>query len=131
MDVMLKAHELGKAIVESEEFKMLRSTEEAQQNDAEAMQILSNYNKVRGELIREVNEKEPTEERLNEIRNILNEEYEKLEENKTLNALLKAQTEFSNMIDKMNAIIGYYVQGPEENQGGCGGGSCSSCSSCS
>ncbi|NLM51148.1 MAG: YlbF family regulator, partial [Clostridiaceae bacterium] len=111
-------------------FKNLKEAELAQQNDAEAMKLLNDYNKVRIQLVKEINETQPSEERLEEIRNILNEEYEKMESNQTLSNFLKAQAEFSQMIDNMNAIIAYYVQGPQKDAGGCCGSSCSSCSSC-
>ena len=54
-------------------------------------------------------------------------EFEKLCQNENIKAYLDANSAFSNMINQVNSIIGYFVKGGDE--GGCSG-NCSSCGGC-
>ena len=57
----------------------------------------------------------------------IQEEFEKMCVNENVKAYLDASNAFSNLINQVNSIIGYFVKGGDA--GGCSG-NCSGCSGC-
>ena len=84
MNVFEKAHELGTMIAESDTFKRLNDAREAQSADGEASLVLMNYNRKREQLIKEAAEPGISNERMQEIRNEMEKEVEKLNNNKSI-----------------------------------------------
>lgn len=125
-EILTKARELGQAIVDSEEYKALKAAEEKQENDAAAMALLLEYNDVRKALAEEVNSG-ISDERMNEIREKLEESYEKVMSNPVISEYYEAQQKFESIVHQMNSILTYFMTG--EISGGCSG-NCSGCSSC-
>lgn len=125
-EILKKARELGQAIVDSEEFKNLKAAEEKQDNDEEAMALLVEYSNIRKTLAEEINTG-VSDERMAEIREKLEETYEKVMSNQTIAQYNEAQQKFSNVVNQMNSILTYFMTGQES--GGCSG-NCSGCSSC-
>ena len=126
-EIFEKARELGVAIMESEEFKKLKQAEQDQENDPEALQLLADYSTLRSKLADEINKGEIGEERMAQIREELEEAYQKMTTNDHITAYINAQRTFQAIIDQMNSIISYHITG--QLPGGCSG-SCSSCSGC-
>ena len=126
-EIFEKARELGVAIMESEEFKKLKQAEQDQENDAEALQLLADYSTLRSKLADDINKGEIGEERMAQIREELEEAYQKMTTNDHITAYINAQRTFQAIIDQMNSIISYHITG--QLPGGCSG-SCSSCSGC-
>ena len=127
MNVFEKAHELGTMIAESDTFKRLNDAREAQSKDGEASLVLMNYNRKREQLIKEAAEPDISNERMQEIRNEMEREVEKLNNNKSIAEFMEAMQEFNDMMEQVNAIVGSYINPAEE--GGCSG-NCSSCGGC-
>ena len=127
MNVFEKAHELGLMITESEEFKKVNETREAQSADGEAALVLMNYNRKRDQLIKEASEPGISNERMQEIRNEMEKEVDKLNNTKAIADFMEAMQNFNDMMDQINAIVASYINPAEE--GGCSG-NCGSCGGC-
>ena len=126
-EIFEKARELGEAIMESEAFKNLKEAEQNQENDPEALKLLADYSEVRSRLADEINKGEIGEERMAQIRDELEESYQKMTTNDNITAYINAQRTFQAIIDQMNSIISYHITG--QLPGGCSG-SCSTCGGC-
>lgn len=127
MDVFEKAHELGNLIVESEEFKKMTEARKSQDADNEAALVLMNYNRKRESLIKEASDPEISKERMQEIRNEMEKEINKLNKNKSIADFMNAMQEFNDMMEQVNRIVASYVSPTSE--GGCSG-NCGSCGGC-
>lgn len=127
MKVYEKAHELGTMLAESEEFKRLCTAREAQSADGEASLVLMNYNRRREQLIQEASDPNITNEKMQEIRNEMEKEIDKLNQNKNIAEFMEAMEGFNTMMEQVNAIISSYIAPPQE--GGCSG-NCGSCGGC-
>ncbi len=127
MEIFDKARELGLAVVNSEVYQNLKKAEAQQETDPEAIQLLKGYSDLRLELGKEIQAGTPTAERMEEIRTILNDEYKKVTENPVVAQFILAKNELEAVLNQMNTILSYYING--EQEGGCGG-DCSGCSGC-
>lgn len=127
MDVFEKAHELGTILAESEEYKRLNKAKEAQSADGDAALILMNYNRKREELIKQASEPGISNERMQEIRNEMEKEINKLNANKNIAEFMEAMQAFNDMMDGVNGIVASYISPKQE--GGCSG-NCGSCGGC-
>ena len=126
-EIFEKARELGEAIIESKEYKELKAAELAQENDEEAMALLKEYSEVRSRLAEEIQKGDVSEERIVEIREELEEAYQKMTTNDLITAYINAQRTFQAVIDQMNNILSFHITG--QLPGGCSG-NCSSCNEC-
>ncbi|MBQ7953335.1 MAG: YlbF family regulator [Clostridia bacterium] len=86
-----------------------------------------NYNRKRDQLIKEASEPGISNERMQEIRNEMEKEVDKLNNNKTIADFMEAMQAFNDMMDQVNAIVASYINPSEE--GGCSG-NCGSCGGC-
>ena len=126
-EIFEKARELGEAIIESKEYKELKAAELTQENDEEAMALLKEYSEVRSRLAEEIQKGDVSEERIAEIREELEEAYQKMTTNDLITAYINAQRTFQAVIDQMNNILSFHITG--QLPGGCSG-NCSSCNEC-
>lgn len=127
MNVYEKAHELGTLLADSAEFKRLTAAKEAQSADGEASLVLMNYNRKREQLIKEASEPGISNERMQEIRNEMEKEIDKLNQNKNIAEFMEAMQAFNDMMEQVNGIVGSYIAPPQED--GCSG-NCGSCGGC-
>ena len=127
MNVFEKAHELGAMIAESAELKKVNEAREAQTADNDAALALMNYNRKRDQLIKEASDPDISNERMQEIRNEMEREVDKLNNNKTIADFMEAMQAFNDMMDQINGIVASYINPSED--GGCSG-NCGSCSGC-
>ena len=126
-EIFEKARELGEAIIESKEYKELKKAEMEQENDPEAMKLLADYSALRSKLAEEIQKGEVAQDRMAQIRQDLEDAYEKVTENDHIVAYINAQRLFQSIIDQMNNIISFHITG--KMPGGCSG-SCDSCGGC-
>jgi len=126
-DILQKAKELGMMIAESGELEKLKIAEERQLADPEAQKLMMEYAQKRDELAAKAQNPDISKEEFEEIKSKMQEEFEKMCVNENVKAYLDASNEFSNLINQVNSIIGYFVKGGDA--GGCSG-NCSGCSGC-
>lgn len=126
-EILQKAKELGIMIAESGEFEMLKIAEERQLADPEAQKLMMEYATKRDALASKAQSPDTTKEEFEAIKDEMQKEFEKMCENENVKAYLDASNAFSNLINQVNSIIGYFVKGGEES--GCSG-NCSSCGGC-
>ena len=126
-EIFEKARELGEAIIESKEFKELKEAEQYQENDPVALELLKKYSDGRTKLASEILKGDVGEERMNAIREELEQAYEEMTTNDNITAYINAQRTFQAIIDQMNNIISFHITG--KMPGGCSR-SCSTCGGC-
>lgn len=127
MEIFDKARDLGLAVIESDVYKKMKDAEAAQETDADAMALLKEYSDLRVELGKEVQAGEPTSERMTEIRDLINTKYNEVSSHPTISAYIAAKNEFDLILQQMNTILSYYING--EDNSNCGG-DCASCGGC-
>lgn len=127
MTIAEKAKELGMMIAESEEFINLEKAEIAQNADEEAQKLIAAFTAKRDELTRKITSPDVTEETMKEVQEQMDEEYKILTSNSNIAAYLEATGKFQNMMNEVNSILSFYINGPQESN--CTG-SCSTCGGC-
>ena len=127
MEIFDKARELGMAVIQSDAYKRLKDAEAAQETDSGAMALLKEYSDLRMELGKEVQAGEPTPERMEEIRRLVNEKYDAVSAHPVIAEYMAAKNEFDLILREMNTILSYFING--EDQASCGG-DCSACGGC-
>ena len=130
-EIIEKAQEIGKMIADSEENNRLAAAAEAMNNDEEATAMLRTYNENRKKATESLREKDPTKEDLENYRNYVQAEFEKIVENKLIAEYIEASKEFDLLVNQVNAVMSYFITGQEQvsAEGGCSG-NCAGCSSC-
>ena len=123
-EIFEKARELGEAIIESKEYKELKEAELRQEQDEKALTLLKEYSDVRSRLAQEIQKGDVDDSRIAEIREELEEAYEKMTTNDSITAYINAQRTFQAIIEQMNNILSFHITG--KMPGGCSG-NCSSC----
>ena len=126
-EILEKARELGMMIAESDEFKKLKETEQAQLADADAQQMMADYNAKREEFAQIASRDDLTKEDWEKLNMDAQAEFIKLCQNENIKNYLDANQLFQDLISKVNSIIAHFVRGDDDS--GCSG-SCSSCSGC-
>ncbi len=129
--IIEKAQELGALIADSPERERLTAAGDAMNNNEEATNLLRTYNENRKTATENLRGKEPTKEELEEYRNYVQAEFEKIAENKLIAEYIEASKEFDLMVQQVNAVLSYFITGQEQEsaEGGCSG-NCAGCSSC-
>ena len=94
----------------------------------EAVELMMEYHTTREDLTKKASNPDITKEEFEVIQNDAKAAFEKIMANKSIAAYVDAQQNFSNLMSKINGILGYYVSG-KDNEEGCTG-SCSSCGGC-
>ena len=125
--ILEKAKELGMMIAESEEFKQAKEAEQKQLDDPEAQKLMAEYIKRREELSERASNPDLTKEEYEKIMLDAQAEFARLCINENIKNYLDKNKEFSDLVEKVNAIIVHFVKG--DDQSGCSG-SCSGCSGC-
>lgn len=130
-EILEKAEVLAAAIAKSSELSELKSTEKAMLADEQAQQIIAEFQDAQVRL----SELQAQGQELSEEDNQTIEALErKVENHPLIAAYLKAQDQFTHMLDSVNSILAGGIAGEgsfgEEGgcscgSGGCGSGSCS------
>jgi len=129
--IIEKAQELGQLIADSPESERVSAAAEAMNNNEEATTLLRTYNENRKTATENLRGKDPSKEDLENYRNYVQTEFEKIAGNKLIAEYIEASKEFDLMVQQVNAVLSYFITGQEQEtgEGGCSG-NCSSCSSC-
>lgn len=120
MRVLEKAAELGQALVECDEYIMLKAAETAMDNDVQAQEIIRKFQEIRqtaqeAHLSGDVQ----AEEYLQQFQEI----QEQMQQNVAISEFLAAQEKFNLIMQKINLIIGKAIGTSD----GCDPKMCSSC----
>ena len=126
MPVVEKAKELGQMIVESQEFIALQKAEIRQNNDAEAIQLIANYNVKRNELMVQMQAPDVSKEKMEEVRSQMEAEFDILSANEAIGEYIESTQNFQQMMTQVNSVISHYVNG-DRNGSDCESGNCGSC----
>lgn len=130
-NVFKMARELGQLIVASEEYERARETMDALNNDELAAGLIESYNTKRATKMNGVDINSLSDEEEREINDYLQSEFNTILENPVVKDYIKAQSDYENMVNSVNAILKFYVSGRSEQDGDSGcGGSCSTCGGC-
>ncbi|MBQ9737129.1 MAG: YlbF family regulator [Clostridia bacterium] len=128
-DIIDKAQQLGCMIAESEERIRLSQASDKMNADEEAVKLLTTYNSNRQEATEKLRGTNPSKEELDEFKNYVQEEFEKIVKNPLISEYIEASQEFDNMVNQVNAVLSYFITGQESAEGTCNG-NCSGCSGC-
>ena len=124
MTIIEKAHELGEMIKKSKEMEALTAAEKAQQEDADAQQLIADFNIKRLNLAREIQSGKLTEE---EAIKKNNEAFDEMvEKSESIKAYVDAKKKFDDMVNGVNNVINVYIMGEQQ---GCTH-DCSTCGGC-
>ena len=127
--VLEKAAELGRALLESREYKEYEEARQIVENDTNASHLIDNYNYTESALMELVESGEEDSERSGAYADALQDLREQILGNTTLAQLAQTQSNFQFLMDQVNDIVGQYINPRTEGAMGCDGGSCS-CSGC-
>lgn len=127
MEILEMARELGQKIANSELMERAKKAEETQNNDEAAQKLIGEYNLKRMQLAQRVQKENPTKEEMEAVRTELSEEFDKLMQNESIKNFIDAKKELDAVLEQVNNIISFYVNGKSE--GGCSS-DCSSCGGC-
>ena len=126
MNVLDKAKELGQAITETPEWKRLKEAEKAHLADLESVERMEEHNRRRAEIAEQFRKEGISKEELEALRQQMADEVLNLTENAIIREFLDASRAFGEMMGQINSVIGHFVTGDSE----CDGGSCGGCSGC-
>lgn len=125
--VLEKTKELGEVISGCKEHLELMKWSDLLENDPEAKALVMNYNANRDAKMREIQENGMDEDAVREAREYVQEEFSKILENNTIYHYIEASNRFEELMNQVNNLIQFCING-EENSG-CGG-NCGCCSGC-
>ena len=107
MSIMEKAKELGQEIVESTEYKKLKSAENDMHNDKEAESLLSDFQaKQKQAQMMQTNGKVINQQLQQKIQSIQS----KMQENPKIKSFMKAQENFNEVMKTINQTISHQLQ---------------------
>lgn len=135
MNVIDKARELGKMIQADERYSAYCKAKEANDNDSELQQMISEFQMKRVELNSEMAKEDRSAERLTALDNEIKSLYGTIMANPNMAVYNEAKNAMDTMLNQINMVITYSANGedpetcPTEEVHSCGG-SCSSCSGC-
>ena len=102
-EILEKARELGMMIAESDEFKKLKETEQAQLADPDAQQMMADYNAKREEFAQIASRDDLTKEDWEKLNMNAQAEFIKLCQNENIKNYLDANQLFQDLISKVNS----------------------------
>ncbi len=124
MDIFEKTQELGKMIQETEEMKRMLAADAAQQADAEAQELLKEFNLQRMNLARDMQEEKITQEEA--IKKNNQAFADMMEKSEVIKEYVESKKAFDAVIGKINGILNFYITGQDPN---CTH-NCSTCGGC-
>lgn len=130
-DIMEKAEALAAAIAQSSELDNLRTSEKAMIADEQAQQLIAKFQEEQQRLY----DLQAQGQELSEKDKIAIDDMEqKVESNPLISAYLQAQSNFTQMLDNVNAILASAIASGDESGcsscgSGCGDAGCS-CEGC-
>ena len=131
-EILELAQKLGEKIAESEEIKTFREMEKIYFEDETAQEVMKTYEAERAQMTIKAKETGMTPETLQMFQSQMKESMDKLMANATVREYLEAKSNFNEIVQKVNSIISFCIQGEDQEmaaEGGCSG-NCSSCGGC-
>lgn len=126
-DILDKAKELGIMISESEIRKDLTAAGDRVNNDPEAAKLIKEYNKNKKDTINGLLARDASPEEVEAAEKKMHDELNKISENSLIKDYMTVSKAFNSLIEDVNNILGYYINGGNENvTAGCSG-NCSDC----
>lgn len=123
MSVIDKARELALLIIETEEYKKLKETEAAFETDKKSAELMNEYQTMQNNMLEEL-KKDAPEKDVNAIKEKLMDKQKEINEYDVTKEFLLARSGFEAMMQQVNEVIAYVVNGEESS---CSPNQCASC----
>lgn len=123
------ARELGKAIIESEEFKNMQIAENAAMSDPEVAAAMARFLELKNMLGEVMCQPDADANTISMYGQEMDELQQKMNEMEIVDAMTSARQKFSEMMNQVNSVLEFIITGEVPQQGGCSG-NCGSCSGC-
>lgn len=128
MKIVDKARELGKMIVDSDEFKNLKSSEAMLTKDEKSIQLMTEFQTIQNELLEALQTGKESNE-IDSLRDKFMAKQDEIGNYDVTRNFLNARTEFENLMKQVNDAISSLVNEAEDG-GDCSSSGCSGCSGC-
>ena len=130
-EVFEKTRELGEALLNSEEFKAVKTAENIAMGDKEAAEVVGRYIELKSQMETLMSSAEKDWGEVQRVTYEINDCKEKMDSIDSLIALDRARDAFSELINQVNNVLRFIVTGEmAQEESGCTG-SCSTCGGCS
>lgn len=127
-EVMMKAQELGEAILASDVYKRSKAAEEALENDVEATRLVAEYMEKQRAVNEILSSGDVDTDRLAQAGLALQEAEDRMKSHPVVKETQEANAACNTMLDNVNRIIQLIVRGRTEDAS-CTG-NCASCGGC-
>lgn len=127
MTIIEKARELGKMIVDSDEFRNLKLSEKMLETDEKSIQLMMEYQSIQDELLAALQSGKDSSE-IDALRDKFMAKQDEIGNYEVTRNFLNARTEFENLMQQVNDAIASLVRESEET--GCSDHGCAGCSGC-
>jgi cell fate (sporulation/competence/biofilm development) regulator YlbF (YheA/YmcA/DUF963 family) len=128
--VLEQAEQLAESILDSDEFISMRLKEQAVTKDEEATRLIADFIEKRQRVEKLLSDNNLDQGELVTAGDEMDAAQKKMNDCTLIQAMQSARAEFTNMMNKVNALIRFVVTGEtEQPQSGCSG-SCEGCSGC-
>ena len=126
-EIIEKTKELGKLIQESEQAKNFHLTKAAYDNDEEIQRLIQEFNLHKMSMTTLTQGDNQDQERIKEVEERIKAVYEKIMASDKMQQYQAASKAVQELLNQVNAVIGYYVTGEEPSD--CTH-DCSTCGGC-
>ena len=126
MDIIEQAIQLGMALAESKELIAMHEAEDALEQDAAAIEILTTLEEQKKKMAELLMQEGVEREKVEELSSLIDGLEKQALENASIAAVKKSQNDFAGLMSRINAIIKFYVTGETEENDGCSG-NCAGC----
>lgn len=133
MDIIEMTRELGKALQQDERFIAYQLATQANDQDQELQNLISEFEGMRKELNYEITKDDKDTDRIKELDEGIKGHYQKIMQNPRMIVFTAAQKSLESLVTNINQIITMCANGEDpdtcEPSSGCTG-SCSTCGGC-
>ncbi len=128
--VLEHAEQLAGSILDSEEFILMRLSEQAVTRDAEATRLIADFIEKRQRVEKLLSENNLDQGELATAGDEMDDAQKKMNACPLIEKMQSARGDFTKMMEKVNALIRFVVTGETEQQQSDCSGSCDSCGGC-
>lgn len=129
MDVIEKARELGKMLMEDERCKRMQVAKAANNEDRELQAMIGEFNLLRIQLNNELSKNPPDKEKCKKYELSMKELYPKIMANKSMAEYNEAKKAVDELVGHINSIVQLSISGEVDSDTGCSG-QCAGCAGC-
>ena len=124
------ARALGEAIVASEEYKNMQSTEQAAMSDPKVAELMARYLELKNALGEAMCQPDADAEMISRYGQEMDEVQQTLTAIPAVDAMTSSRQQFSELMNQVNRVLEFIITGElPQSSGGCSG-NCSGCSGC-